>query len=93
MFRTTRRTSPGRARPSPREGALQRLKTLNRWRGLATIKRTGPRVPVRPPRVGRGPRRSDRRVGKEQFSGTELSDLVFQQPVLMIAVNPLFHGK
>ena len=47
--------SGSRARQSFREGALQRHKLHNGWRGLAGMKRTLTSVSKRPPRVGRVP--------------------------------------
>jgi agmatinase len=54
-----RATSPGRARPSPREGAWHRCKRHSRWRGLAGINRHSPGGSRRPPRAGRVPLHRD----------------------------------
>ena len=72
-----RATSPGRARPSRREGAWQLCQLLDGWSGLAAIKHHGPGVAKRPPRVGRVPRRRDRMTGQEQIPARHWRNSVF----------------
>ncbi len=76
-----RATSPGRARPSPREGAFQCHKLLDGLSDLAAIKQRSPSVPKRPPRVGRAPRCQDKMAGWEKFPRQTLPEVLLQQPV------------